>query len=209
MARLESVARAGYYPTPPRVAAAIAQHLGRAAAVRGAYVRLLDPCAGTGEAAARSPGSGRGELRHRAERGARRRRARTARSCAAHVGLHRPPGERRLLLPVPQPAVRLRRREPAPRARIPDEPDAGALPRRRARLRRPAADWPSPLATWPVTTATCGIPLPRPRVRRFPADRALRDRKPKVVSRPAAQAELEAWSRGDLAPLPDIQSRPT
>ncbi|MFN8632928.1 MAG: DUF6094 domain-containing protein [Chloroflexota bacterium] len=52
MARLESVARAGYYPTPPRVAAAIARHLSPAASRGRRVVRLLDPCAGTGEAAA-------------------------------------------------------------------------------------------------------------------------------------------------------------
>lgn len=52
MARIESTARAGYWPTPPRVAVAIARHL--AASTRGArrVVRLLDPCAGTGQAAA-------------------------------------------------------------------------------------------------------------------------------------------------------------
>jgi SAM-dependent methyltransferase len=52
VARLESVARAGYYPTPPRVAAMIAQHLSLAASGGKRVVRLLDPCAGTGEAAA-------------------------------------------------------------------------------------------------------------------------------------------------------------
>lgn len=50
MSRLESTARAGYFPTPPRVAAAIAQHLSVNATSRRT-VRLLDPCAGTGEAA--------------------------------------------------------------------------------------------------------------------------------------------------------------
>lgn len=52
MARLESVARAGYSPTPPRVAAAIAQHLSPEASGRKRVVRLLDPCTGTVEAAA-------------------------------------------------------------------------------------------------------------------------------------------------------------
>ncbi|MCC6175647.1 MAG: class I SAM-dependent methyltransferase [Chloroflexi bacterium] len=52
MARLESVARAGYYPTPSRVAAAVAQHLSRSVGGARRVVRLLDPCAGTGEAAA-------------------------------------------------------------------------------------------------------------------------------------------------------------
>src|SRR5688572_14362344 len=52
MARLESIARAGFYPTPPRVAAAIAQHLGQSATSGKRVTRLLDPCAGIGEAAA-------------------------------------------------------------------------------------------------------------------------------------------------------------
>ena len=52
MARLESVARAGYYPTPPRVAAILARHSQPSTGSGGASIRLLDPCAGTGEAAA-------------------------------------------------------------------------------------------------------------------------------------------------------------
>lgn len=52
MARLESAAKAGYYPMPSRVAVSIARHL--IVETRGGkrVVRLLDPCAGTGEAAA-------------------------------------------------------------------------------------------------------------------------------------------------------------
>jgi len=49
VSRLESTARAGYFPTPPRVAAAIAEYLSVNVAGRRT-VRLLDPCAGTGEA---------------------------------------------------------------------------------------------------------------------------------------------------------------
>lgn len=52
MSRLESTACAGYYPTPPRVVAAIAKHLRRDVSNSRRVVRLLDPCAGTGEAAA-------------------------------------------------------------------------------------------------------------------------------------------------------------
>lgn len=52
MARLESIARAGYYPTPPRVVAAIACHLRPADTAGKRSIRLLDPCAGTGAAAA-------------------------------------------------------------------------------------------------------------------------------------------------------------
>jgi SAM-dependent methyltransferase len=54
VSRLEALADALYYPTPPRVAAAIARHLTpENGGLRGAWtVRALDPCAGTGEALA-------------------------------------------------------------------------------------------------------------------------------------------------------------
>ena len=55
MARLESRARAGFFPTPPRIAEAIAHHLmpdADAGRHRSRVVRVLDPCAGTGAAAA-------------------------------------------------------------------------------------------------------------------------------------------------------------
>lgn len=52
MSRIESVAKGGYYPTPPRVAEAIARTLVPAPTAGTRVVRLVDPCAGTGEAAA-------------------------------------------------------------------------------------------------------------------------------------------------------------
>ena len=52
MARLESIARAGYHPTPPRVVTAIARHLRPLDTGGKCTIRLLDPCAGTGAAAA-------------------------------------------------------------------------------------------------------------------------------------------------------------
>jgi predicted RNA methylase len=57
MARLESTARAGYYPTPPRVVSAIARHLIAAPSGGTRTVRLLDPCAGTGTVAAAIAGA--------------------------------------------------------------------------------------------------------------------------------------------------------
>ena len=48
--RLESVAAAGYFPTPHRVASAISRQLGKGASSGRRVIRLLDPCAGTGEA---------------------------------------------------------------------------------------------------------------------------------------------------------------
>ncbi len=51
MARLESIARAGYYPTPPRVAEILARHFEPSTGTSRRVIRLLDPCAGTGEPA--------------------------------------------------------------------------------------------------------------------------------------------------------------
>lgn len=51
MGRLESTAKAGYFPTPPRITTAIAAHLLPPELSGKRSVRLLDPCAGTGEAA--------------------------------------------------------------------------------------------------------------------------------------------------------------
>lgn len=53
MSRIESRAKGGYYPTPPRVADAIARHLAPVDAGRRGALRILDPCAGTGAAVAR------------------------------------------------------------------------------------------------------------------------------------------------------------
>jgi len=52
MARLESTAKAGFYATPDRVAAAIAAHVAAVPAGNKRSTRLLDPCAGQGAAAA-------------------------------------------------------------------------------------------------------------------------------------------------------------
>ncbi len=50
MARLESTAKAGYYPTPPSVVERIAALIRPAAHSPRQAVRLLDPCCGTGAA---------------------------------------------------------------------------------------------------------------------------------------------------------------
>jgi predicted RNA methylase len=52
MPRLESLAAGGYFPTPPRIVAAIARHLAPAPTGGRAAIRILDPCAGTGAAVA-------------------------------------------------------------------------------------------------------------------------------------------------------------
>ena len=48
--RLEGVAKAGYYPTPPSVVERIAALIRPAAHSPRQAVRLLDPCCGTGAA---------------------------------------------------------------------------------------------------------------------------------------------------------------
>lgn len=50
MPRLESIAKAGYYPTPPTVVERIASLIHPARATAQRVVRLLDPCCGTGAA---------------------------------------------------------------------------------------------------------------------------------------------------------------
>src|SRR5690242_7985167 len=52
MARPQSLIKGGFFSTPERVVAALAQLLSRPAAGGRRVVRLLDPCAGTGEPAA-------------------------------------------------------------------------------------------------------------------------------------------------------------
>src|SRR3972149_6303455 len=50
MSRLESVAKAGYYPTPPSVVERVAALIWPAHPTTRQAVRLLDPCCGTGAA---------------------------------------------------------------------------------------------------------------------------------------------------------------
>lgn len=52
MSRLESLSKGGYYPTPPRVTAALARHLAAPGNGGKLAVRALDPCCGTGAALA-------------------------------------------------------------------------------------------------------------------------------------------------------------
>ena len=52
MSRPASQASAGFFPTPPRVVAALCRQLTASGAGAKRVVRVLDPCAGTGEPAA-------------------------------------------------------------------------------------------------------------------------------------------------------------
>jgi 16S rRNA G966 N2-methylase RsmD len=57
LSRLEAAARAQFYPTPDRVATAITRYLAAARTRSGEVIRLLDPCAGEGVAAAEVAGA--------------------------------------------------------------------------------------------------------------------------------------------------------
>ncbi|HEU0075734.1 MAG TPA: DUF6094 domain-containing protein [Dehalococcoidia bacterium] len=50
MPRLESIAKAGYYPTPPTVVDRVAALIRPDRSTTRKVVRLLDPCCGTGAA---------------------------------------------------------------------------------------------------------------------------------------------------------------
>ena len=50
MARLEGIAKAEYYPTPPSVVERVAALIRPAPSVHCRAVRLLDPCCGPGDA---------------------------------------------------------------------------------------------------------------------------------------------------------------
>lgn len=52
MARLASTAAAGFFPSPPRVVEALEREVTATPAGSKRVVRVLDPCAGTGEPAA-------------------------------------------------------------------------------------------------------------------------------------------------------------
>lgn len=82
MARLESTAKAGFYPTPERVAAAISAHLAATPAGARRTIRLLDPCAGMG-AAATAVGRALGAETFGVE--LNEERAAAARDCLDHV----------------------------------------------------------------------------------------------------------------------------
>ena len=139
-------------------------------------IRLLDPCAGTGEPAAAlalSLGAESFGIEVNEER------ANSARQRLDHV-LHTSAFSVRLAngafsVPLPESAVRLRRREPTAGARLPDEPDARALPGRGARIPHSAAPagGVSPLPGESLHPNQ-GAPIPRPRVRCVSSDRALR-----------------------------------
>jgi SAM-dependent methyltransferase len=210
MARLESVARAGYFPTPPQVATTIARHLSPAAGNSRRVIRVLDPCAGTGEAAnilAQSLGAESFGIELNEER------ATAAGQRLDHV-LHKSAFSVRLangafsclfLNPPYDYDDESRRLEHAfltslTRALCPGGVLVFIAPQ--ARLAVSARYLASQYASIQAYR------FPDPEFGAFRQMVLFGARKRQATPSPTVQADLEAWSRGNLQPLPDEPSRP-
>jgi hypothetical protein len=210
MARLESIARAGYYPTPPRVVTVIALHLRPSDTGGKRTMRLLDPCAGTGEAvallgqhlAAETFGI---ELNDE--------RAATAGEHLDHV-LHTSAFSVRLangafsclLNPPYDYDDETHRLEHAfltslTRALCPGGVLVYLVPQSRLAV--------SARYLSSHYTGIQAFRFPDPEYGSFRQIVLFASRKPKGVNDALARAQLEAWSRGDLAPLSDAPLGPT
>ena len=210
MARLEATAKAGYFPTPSRVSAAIARHLVASAGGGKRVVRLLDPCAGTGEAAA-TIAEALGAESYGIE--PNEQRAQPAVGRLAHV------------LATSALAVRLangafsclflnspydyddekRRLEHAfltslTRALCPSGVLVFLIPQRRLAVsaRYLASHY----------TGLLGFRFPDPEYAAFRQMVLFGVRKPQPTLDPHIQSRLEAWSEGDLPPLQDAPAQP-
>lgn len=210
MARLESVARAGYFPTPLRVATAIARHLGRAARSGRQVTRILDPCAGTGEAAdilAQSLGAESFGIELNEERAcaARDRLDHVLHTSAFSVRLANGAFSCLFLNPPYDYDDESRRLEHAfltslTRALNPGGVLVLVIPQ--AKLAVSARYLASHYSEHAV------FRFPDPEFGAFRQIVLFATRKPKAAPSPKIQADLEASSRGTLQPLPDEPSHP-
>ncbi|MCC6173834.1 MAG: class I SAM-dependent methyltransferase [Chloroflexi bacterium] len=210
MARLESIARAGYYPTPPRVVTAIARHLRPLDTDGKCTIRLLDPCAGTGAAAA-SLGQHLSAETFGIE--LNDERAATARNQPNHV-LHTSAFSVRLangafsclfLNPPYDYDDEGRRLEHAfltslTRALAPGGVLVFLVPQPRLAV--------SARYLSSHFTEIRAVRFPQPEYRAFRQIVLFGLRKGKAVPDPASQATVEAWSHGELEPLPNAVPAP-
>lgn len=205
MSRIESVAKGGYYPTPARVAEAIARFLIPAPAGGKRVARLLDPCAGTGDAAATVADALGAEcfgIELNAERAeaARARLDHVLETSAFSVRLANGAFSCLFLNPPYQHDDEKRRLEHAfltslTRALCPGGVLIFLIPQRRLAL---SARY---LASHYVGFRACRFPDPEYAAFRQMVLFAVR--KPRASLDPAVQARLEAWGQDDLPPLPE------
>jgi predicted RNA methylase len=210
VARLESTARAGYYPTPPRVTAAIARLLPAEPAGGRRIVRLLDPCAGTGEAAltlARALGAESFgiELNEARAMAARERLDHILATSAFSVRLANGAFSYLYLNPPYSDDEERRRLEHAfltslTRALCPGGVLIFVVLQRRLGVsaRYLASHY----------TGFAAYRFPDPEYSAFGQMVLFAARKSQAAPEPAVQAQLETWSRTELAPLPDDPAAP-
>ena len=210
MSRLESQARAGYWPTPPRVVDAIAGHLAAAPRDGKRVVRLLDPCAGTGAAVAqlgRALGAETFGIELSAERAAEARQVLDHLLATSAFGVRLANGAFSCLLlnPPYDHDDEKRRLEHAFLVSLTRALCSGGvlvfiIPQVRlaASARYLAAHY----------TNFVAYRFPDPEHAAFGQMVLLASRKAQAVADPAAQAELEAWAEAPLAELPDCPERP-
>ncbi|MCC7368785.1 MAG: class I SAM-dependent methyltransferase [Chloroflexi bacterium] len=205
MARLASQAVAGFFPTPPGVVAALGHHLTAAAGGAKRVVRVLDPCAGTGEPAAtlaRALGGESYGIELNAERAeqCRARLDHLLATCAFSVRLANGAFSLLWLNPPYDADDEGRRLEHAfltalSRALCPGGVLVFLIPQARLAVsaRYLAAHY----------TGFRAYRFPDPEFAAFRQVDLLATRKARATPDPQAQARLEAWSGAGLPPLPD------
>jgi predicted RNA methylase len=205
MARLQSAASAGYFPTPPRVASAVVRQLAPSGSGSRRVIRLLDPCAGTGEAAAtvaRSLGAESYGIELNEERAAvaRGRLDRVLATSAFAVRIAHGAFSLLYLNPPYDYDEEKRRLEHAfltsfTRALCPGGVLVFLVPQRRLAVsaRYLASHYSSFIA----------FRFPDPEFDAFRQMVLFAARRAQPAHDPAAQAGLEEWSKAELPPLPD------
>jgi SAM-dependent methyltransferase len=206
VSRLEAVATGLYFPTPPRVAHAITGHLTVAPHAGRQTIRLLDPCAGTGEAAAlvaRALGATSFGIELNTDRAlaARARLNHVLVTSAFAVRLANGAFSLLFLNPPYDQDDEKRRLEHAfltavTRVLCPGGILVFLIPQARLCIsaRFLAAHY----------TRFSAYRFPDPEFAAFRQMVLLAERRPAPTNNPAAQAQLETWATSTLPPLPDI-----
>jgi predicted RNA methylase len=211
VARHASQAAAGFFPTPPRIVAALCRHLAAASHGGTRVVRVLDPCAGTGEPAealARVLGAESYGIELNEERAAqcRIRLDHVLATSAFSVRLAHSAFSCLWLNPPYDGDDEKRRLEHAfltslSRALCPGGTLVFLIPQARLAVsaRYLAAHY----------TGFAAYRFPDPEFSAFHQMVLLASKKPQATADAAAQARLEAWSGVDLPPLPDTPAGPS
>jgi predicted RNA methylase len=210
VARLASQAVAGFFPTPPRVVAALSRQLTVTAAGARRVVRVLDPCAGTGEPVAtlaRSLGGESYGIEINEERADQCRAGLDYLLAASAFSVRLANGAFSLLWLNPPYDADDDKRRPEhafltglSRALCPGGVLVFMIPQARLTVsaRYLAAHY----------TGFRAYRFPGPEFGAFRQIALLATKKAQATPEAEAQARLEAWSAADLPPLPDAPGGP-